>query len=127
MVSAEDKRRICARLFFQDNQDQYEDYHEAAAEFLSGNNASDKFVDFTVEAIVRPEPGHMIFVRDDGHVASLRMEDGFFEPRTEMTEDEGEENMEKFGQAFEDDPELEPLGALKAIGWRAVDGEQSGG
>ena len=124
MITTEDKRRICARAFFQDNQDQYEDYHEAAAEMLSGSNVSDAFVDTVVEPFLRPEPGHVVVVNDKGHVATVREKDFFFSPRTEMTQDDGEE-MEALNYKFaEEFPDLSEIELLQKMGWKIIDSKE---
>lgn len=120
MITVEDKRRICARAFYQDNKDQYEDYHEALAEFMSGQNVSDSFIDTVVEPFVSPEPGHFVVVNDLGHVASVRDSDGFFSPRTEFTQDEGMSLEVEFTKAMDEFPDLDGIPLLEKTGWRVV-------
>jgi len=120
MITTEDKRKICARNFFNDNRDQYEDYHEAAAEFLSGQNVSDRFVDFAVEPYIKPQEGHYVLVGNDGHVATVRAEDGFFSPRTEMTREEGEAIEAAFEAMNDKYPEALELELLEKMGWRVI-------
>ncbi len=120
MASKEDKRRIVARNFFTDNRDQYEDYHEALTEFMSGANASDRFVDAAAESFIKPKDGHTVLVRDDGHVVEVRDIDAFMEPRTEMTEDEFTELTDQIGVALEENEDLDGAAVLVKIGWRIL-------
>src|ERR1700677_2393162 len=101
MVTTEDKLKIAARAFFTDNQDQYEDYHEALSEFISGSNQSETFIEFCVEPYIKPEDGHAVLVRDDAHVATVRMSDGLFTPRTEMSQGEGEKFEADYEKAMD--------------------------
>lgn len=127
MITREDKNRIAARLFFQDNSDQYEDYHEALTEFMSGNNTSEVFVDFCVKPMVQPEEGCAVVTNEIGHVATVRLSDGFFSPRTEMTQDEGEAIEEKFHEAADLHPDLDGLDLLLTTGWKQIKEKASEG
>lgn len=122
-LSIADKRRIAARIFFQDNQggeDGYEDYHEALAEFISGENQSDQFIEFVVKPYLKPKEGHTLIMRDDGHVASVRDEDGYFEPLTEMTQNEGEAFHEEYLKAADEYPDIEGYELLAKIRWKVI-------
>jgi len=119
-ITKEDKCRIVARNFFTDNPDQYEDYHEALAEFMSGLNTSDQFIDFAVERYIKPEKGFSLYMTDAGHVAAIRDADGFFQPRTEMTPEEVEELEEAFRKAADDFPDLDGFDLIEKIGWRKI-------
>lgn len=119
-LNMEEKRKIAARVFFQDNQNDYEDYHEAATEFLNPGNMSDQFVEFVVEPLTKPLEGYLLFTRDDGHVIRVRADDGFLEPVTEMTNDEGELLAEQLTKASEEKPDFDDIGLLKAIGWKLI-------
>ena len=119
-LTKEDKCRIVARNFYTDNPDQYEDYHEALTEFMSGNNCSDTFIEFCVAPYLKPEDGCEIVMSDIGHVASVRLLDGFFNPRTEMTQDEGEAMEEAFHKAADEYPDLDGLDLLLKTGWKKI-------
>jgi hypothetical protein len=119
-MTKEDKVKIAARLFYQDDNG-YEDYRDAHIEFCS-NCPSEEFINFATQDILKKEDGHKIFFNGEGHVATLRMSDGFFSPRTEMSEDEGEEleekimdEMDKIDLSFTE-VEASVL-ALKNLGW----------
>jgi len=121
MLTLEDKKRICARLFFTDNEDQYEDYHEALAEFMSGENVTETFVDFAVQSAIQPEEGHDVYTNKGGHVATVRLDDGFFSFRTEMTDDEVEEARELWEKAREENPEVGDISVLlEKAGWKKI-------
>lgn len=115
----EDQRKIVARNFFNDNRDSYEDYHEAETEFMS-RDISETFIKLALEPYIKQESGHILFMRDDGHVASLRESDQFFSPRTEMTDEEGEELEESFEAAKEKYPNYNEVQLLESIGWRKI-------
>lgn len=119
-ITKEDKARICARAFFQDNQDQYEDYHEALTEFTSGNNVSDSFIDFAVEHYLTPVPGYILVTNAVGHVVNIRDSDGFLEPVTEMSEEECEAMNEAFHEAADKYADLTELALLEKIGWKVL-------
>jgi len=119
-ITKEDKRRIAARLFFNDNKDQYEDYHEALSEFISGQNQSDDFIDFVVEPLLKGEPGHHLFTKD-GHVAKLRIEDDFFSPLTEMSEFDGESFETSFDAVADKNPNTSVSGILELLGWKRLE------
>lgn len=115
-MKKEMKLRILARNFFTDNQDQYEDYRHALTEFMA-NEPSDTFVEFCIEPYVTPKDGFVVMYRDDGHVAEIRNADGWFNPRTEMTHEEGAEFEEQYEKAMEEFPNLEGYDLLEKIGW----------
>lgn len=121
-MKIEDKIKICARLFFQEGND-YEDYREAYAEFCA-NKPSDKFLDFAIEPILKHKDSeHKLFMhKESGHVATLRIKDGFFSPITEMTEDEGLETSEATLNEIDKIPETisdnkAQIMALENSGW----------
>jgi hypothetical protein len=118
MIAAEDKRKIAARAFFHDD-NEYEDFHEAETEFMALNHA-EAFIDFVCEPYLKPKPGHSIVMRGDGHLATVREVDGFFEPVFDMTDKEGEEVMEAFNEAAEKHPGLDGLPLLLKTGWKIL-------
>lgn len=120
-LTIEDKRRIVARIFFTDNRDQYEDYHEALSEFISGNNQSEDFINFAVKPYVESKKGHTVLMRDDGHVVDIRESDGFLSYRTDMTEDEAESLQDQTTEVIDEYPDKEPgIWILKSLGWRVI-------
>lgn len=118
-LTAEEKRKIVARFFFRDNPDEYEDFHEAHVEFASGQNVSDSFVDSVIEMNIKSEEGHSFVMNESGHVAKVRLTDGFFEPLTGMTEEEGSEVIETF-HAAEGKYDLDGLDLLLKCGWKVI-------
>ncbi|MFV8250220.1 hypothetical protein [Bdellovibrio bacteriovorus] len=114
------KLKVCARAFYQDAEEGvYEDFRAAEVEFMA-KPPPDRFIDFVAGNFIAPVAGHKVFVSSDGHVARVRMSDGYFEPVTEMTEDEGETFEAKFMELLDSDVTLEPLDALKKMGWVEV-------
>jgi len=118
-ISKEDKRRLCARAFFEDNPDQYEDYHEALTEFMS-NKVTDSFIDAICRFNVNPEPGFGMFIRDDGHIMSYRFTDDFCQPQTCMTDEECEADQAAFTEISGNFPDLSSLEILEKMGWRRI-------
>lgn len=120
-MKLDDKKRIAARLFYQDNEDQYEDYHEALCEFSSGQNMSDAFIDTVIKFNLEPESGHKFVMRDDGHVAKVRLSDWFFSPVTKFSEEEGDELVNKWEEVLEGKDEMDTFEILKLMGWRVIE------
>jgi hypothetical protein len=96
-MEKEHKIKIAARLFFDDNQEEYENY-EQSVEGL--RDASDEFLDHVVKNFYRNKPGHRSFYNpEDGHIISLRTSDDWLEPVTAMSKEYGDEIHEKFRAA----------------------------
>lgn len=124
-ASLEDKIRIVARAFFQDNPNDYEDYHAALSEFMNRENTSDKFIEFGAEPFLKCKPGHVLVIREiDGHLATVRESDGYLEPVFEMTKDEGESMMDSFHEASEKYPDLDGVPLLLKTGWKLLEANQ---
>ena len=120
MISQEDKLKIVARLFFQDNPDQYEDYHEALTEFMGQSKPSDAFINSCVEHVIKPQDGCAIVMSSVGHVASVRIDDGFFEPRTDMSDEECEAVEDRFQETADENPDLDGLDLLVKMDWKKI-------
>lgn len=119
-LSKEDKCKIAARLFYDDNRDQYEDFHEAFVEFASGLNVSEAFLETVVSLNVKPRSGHRIVLGPNGALAAVREVDGFFEPISNMTHDEGAIMEGSFNVACEEYTDLDEWGILNKIGWKVI-------
>ena len=118
--SITDKRKIAARLFFSDNRDSYDDFQDALNEFTDGKNQTDAFIDTLVSPILKPVEEHILLMRYDGHVATLRLADNFFSPRTKMIEEEGEELKEQFEITNQQNPNDNELELLLKMGWTLI-------
>lgn len=118
-ISKQDKLKIMARLFFQDNEDQYEDFRDAEVEFMA-HPPTDTFIDFCLEPLLKKEEGTSIVMNSQGHVASVRHSDGFFDPKTDMTVDEGEEMEGAFHEAADKYPDLDGMDLLLKMDWKVI-------
>jgi hypothetical protein len=119
-LTKEDRARIVARAFYEDNRDQYEDYRHALTEFMNQQNTSEEFMKFAVEPFVKPKEGHSIWVNDVGHVLAVRAEDGFVEPIFEMTDAEFEELQEHTENAVDANQDADEFEIMEMIGWRRI-------
>lgn len=87
-MTLEAKIKVAARLFYQDNRDQYESYDQAVKEMRA--HCSEAFIDAVARGTAQPRPGHFVLYREsDGHVVAVRREDNYLTPVTQMTLDEG--------------------------------------
>lgn len=122
-VSNQDKRAIVARNFFNDNkegEDAYEDYREALIEISNPENVNDTFIDFAVQPYLQRKEGCRLMMKD-GFVVSIREADGFLEPLTEMTQDEGEEIENAFQDIADKFPNVESSFVLmQKLGWKLL-------
>lgn len=124
------KLTICARLFFQDNIEDYEDFRSAKIEFMA-NPPSDDFIDTLLKMNFKRKRGHKIFInRESGHIATVSVFDGFFKPRTKMTIEEGEKMSAQFVEAVGGDefansnPRDVLVSVLAKIGWVEVENDE---
>ncbi len=119
-LTKEDKLKILARVFYIDNEDTYEDYRDALTEFMA-KPPPDQFIDFSLQPYLKPaEEGCILLMTDSGHVASIRIKDGYFEPRTETTENEDLEIQAKFTETADQNPGLDGVDLLYKMGWKKV-------
>lgn len=119
-MKKEDKLKILARLFFQDNQDDYEDFRAAEVEFMA-NQPTDMFIEFCLKPILsKKRDDNSLVMNSQGHVASVRHSDGYFEPLTEMTQDDGSEMEDAFHEASEKYPDLDGLDLLVKTDWKVI-------
>lgn len=119
-ITMEDKKRILARAFFTDNRDQYEDYHEALTEFMSGQNVTDRFIEFGAEPYLRGKEGYELFTNKDGHVVAFREHDGHVLPITEMDEDEGDAFNEALQKLADENPVADMNDIFEKLGWKQI-------
>lgn len=117
-----DKLKILARLFFQDNEDQYEDYRAAEIEFMT-QTPSDSFIEFTLGHTLKPKEGHELVYSPVGHVAYVRDSDGFLEPVTEMSQEDGMELETEFEEAAGKYLDLDGMDLLLKTSWKKVEFE----
>lgn len=127
MITEEDKKRIVARAFYNDNEDQYEDFREALTEFMNGQNTSQKFIDFAVEPFIKPIEGHIRLVNDEGHVIAFREKDGYMDPNHSNIENEAEwvEYQKQMMTAIQSAPiaiqsTSQVLDLLTGLKWRVI-------
>lgn len=115
----DDKRKIAARLFFVDNRDVYDCFQDALDEFKEGKQ-SDPFIDAVVAPVLSQVEGHVLLMSPDGHVATLRLSDYFFAPRTIMIEEEGDALEKQFKLINDENPDDDELELLKKMGWKRI-------
>lgn len=119
-LSKEDRARICARLFYEDNREDYADYREALVEFIT-NKVTDSFMNTVIVQSVSYDKDYRFFVRDDGHVVKVRISDKFCSPVTRMDRQTGEKFEIEFDEKSDNLPEhLDEYDVLKEMGWREI-------
>ena len=119
-MTREQKNKIAARLFFQDNREDYDSYEQAVKE--ASEHMSDSFVDTVVRGVTKPRKGYRILFREsDGHVVAVRTKDDFLQPITEMTTEDGAEIEKAFDALAEkNDACWSSLVLLQHCGWALV-------
>lgn len=120
MLTIEDKLKITARNFLNDNPDDYKDYHEALTEFMGKNRPSDSFIEVCVGPYLKPEDGVTLFTKD-GFVIGFKDDDGFVQYRTDFSENEAEK-LQSESQAIADENEdMSGVDIFKQLGWKLIE------
>ena len=119
-LTRSEKLNICARLFFEDNKDQYPDFRSAQVEFMS-IGPSDSFIDFAIKGALKAELGEAIFINPtSGHIIAHRISDGWTYPKTEMSEEEGAEIMESTLNLASENLDWNVYQIFESIGWKTA-------
>lgn len=115
-MDKDEKVKIAARLFFQNEDNDYESFEEAVSDM---SKVSEEFIEHVVSGVLQPDEGYRTVFNEDGHVARVRTSDSFFEPVTEMTVEYGMKLQAEFEKAAEAHPEIKSaIVVLQASGWK---------
>jgi hypothetical protein len=126
-LTKEDKLKILARNFYNDNTKEvdskngYKNYSEALSEFFK-NSPSDSFIDSVLRNYIKQETGKKLFMNDEGFLITLRESDNFIEFVNVITEKDARKIQARSLAILNADPDISETEALSLAGWREVGG-----
>lgn len=117
-LTREEKQRIAARAFYAENRDEFESFDQALEDFAEGK-ISETFLDKVVEMNCQRQEGAALMMSPGGHLANV-FPHGYFEPITDMSEEEGEMIQAGFAKAAEFCSSKRAKDLLEFMGWKEV-------
>lgn len=121
-----DKANIAARCFYDDNRDEYEDFKEAQIDFMGKNKPSAAFIETVMKMNLEVKKGHKLFLCHDGLLAHVRLSDGFFDPYSTFSEEDGQIVQEQFQKVADENPDVKDEDLLPLMPWKEIKIENAG-
>lgn len=114
-LTQEQKVKIAARQFFEEDREQYDNFEQAVEEL---KKVSTQFIDTVIKFIPESVDSGYRLIFKDGHVAAVNSSDGHLVPMTNASEKSYFEVLKQFQDMADKKPECRnAIIILQELGW----------